>query len=265
MEYQILNRKVKFNVNKNIGSVLYIVEGERREINLLGYLFKNILHYERIYGVDREGRERIYVSEQNENSKIFIINSEKSNIQSITNKEFIDKQVTLLKRYEEDFNYEDIPIYYIFDCDRKNDQNNIEMLVNMFGNAREPSKENEYDSIGGMLLLSYPSIETFVISNFEKDMYEFHEKFDFDTQSLKQYICDYHYDNERMSIETLMNAFNELAKSLDNIDENISEINLDDIRVFNKNVFEKEKRYNNQYMLSLLLISFVDLGIIEFI
>lgn len=223
MEYQILNRKVKFNVNKNIGSVLYIVEGERREINLLGYLFKNILHYERIYGVDREGRERIYVSEQNENSKIFIINSEKSNIQSITNKEFIDKQVTLLKRYEEDFNYEDIPIYYIFDCDRKNDQNNIEMLVNMFGNAREPSKENEYDSIGGMLLLSYPSIET------------------------------------------LMNAFNELAKSLDNIDENISEINLDDIRVFNKNVFEKEKRYNNQYMLSLLLISFVDLGIIEFI
>ncbi len=223
MEYQILNRKVKFNVNKNIGSVLYIVEGERREINLLGYLFKNILHYERIYGVDREGRERIYVSEQNENSKISIINSEKSNIQSITNKEFIDKQVTLLKRYEEDFNYEDIPIYYIFDCDRKNDQNNIEMLVNMFGNAREPSKENEYDSIGGMLLLSYPSIET------------------------------------------LMNAFNELAKSLDNIDENISEINLDDIRVFNKNVFEKEKRYNNQYMLSLLLISFVDLGIIEFI
>ena len=78
-------------------------------------------------------------------------------------------------------------------------------------------------------------------------------------------IYDYHYDNERISIETLMNAFNELAKSLDNIDENISEINLDDIRVFNKNVFEKEKRYNNQYMLSLLLISFVDLGIIEFI
>ena len=38
MEYQILNKKFKFNKDKNIGSVLYIVEGERREINLLGYI-----------------------------------------------------------------------------------------------------------------------------------------------------------------------------------------------------------------------------------
>lgn len=35
MEYQILNEKIKFNINKNVGKVLYIVEGEKREINLL--------------------------------------------------------------------------------------------------------------------------------------------------------------------------------------------------------------------------------------
>ena len=30
MEYQILNKNIKFNKNKNIGKVLYIVEGEKR-------------------------------------------------------------------------------------------------------------------------------------------------------------------------------------------------------------------------------------------
>ena len=50
----------------------------------------------------------------------------------------------------------------------------------MYYNAMEPSKENEYDSIGGMMLLSYPSIESFVISNFEEDMYKFNERFDFE-------------------------------------------------------------------------------------
>ena len=30
MEYQILNEKIKFNINKNVGKVLYIVEGKKR-------------------------------------------------------------------------------------------------------------------------------------------------------------------------------------------------------------------------------------------
>ena len=59
MDYQILNKKFKFNKDKNIGSVLYIVEGERREINLLGYMFKEILKYDEVIGIDRDGNERI--------------------------------------------------------------------------------------------------------------------------------------------------------------------------------------------------------------
>ena len=262
MDYQILNKKFKFNRDKNIGSVLYIVEGERREINLLGHIFKEILKYDEVIGIDRMGNERIkYISKKNKNSKIFIINSEQSNIQSIANTQFRDEQVKILKQYDDEFNYEDIPIYYIFDCDRKNDRIAIENVINTYVNAREPSEENKYDSIGGMVLLSYPAIESFVISNFEKDMYKFHERFNFNEKTLKQYIGDNKYDNHKMSIDTLSNAFLELVSSLENI--NANKINLDNMKDFNTTLFNYEQLVNNQYMLSLLLISLVDLGIIE--
>lgn len=139
----------------------------------------------------------------------------------------------------------------------------IYKLIKMYGNAREPSVENKFDSVGGMLLLSYPSIESFVISNFEKDMFKFNEKFDFSTKSLKEYIGVNKYDNHKMSLETMKNAFNELVKSLERI--GINQIDLDNTTEFNSSVFKYEKENNNQYMLSLLLISFVDLGIIEFV
>ena len=262
MDCQILNKNFKFNKDKNIGSVLYIVEGERREINLLGYIFKEILKYDEVIGIDRMGNERIkYISKKNKNSKVFIINSEQSNIQSIANTEFRDQQVKKLKQYDDEFNYENIPIYYIFDCDRKNDRIAIENVINTYINAREPSEENKYDSIGGMILLSYPAIESFIISNFEKDMYKFHERFNFNEKTLKQYIGDNKYDNHKMSIDTLSNAFLELVSSLENI--NANKINLDNMKDFNTTLFNYEQLVNNQYMLSLLLISFVDLGIIE--
>ena len=262
MEYQTLSKKFIFNKDKNIGSVVYIVEGEKREINLLGHIFKNILKYDEVIGIDRSGKKRIkYISRQNKNSKVFIINSEKSNVQSIINTNFKDKQIKILKYYDDEFNYEAVPIYYIFDCDRKNDQENIKNLINLYVNSREPNVENKFDSIGGMLLLSYPAIETFIISNFENKMSEFDKRFDFETNTLKEYINDKHYDNHKMSIKTLSNAFIELVNSLEEIDAN--KINLDNIQEFNNKIFEYEQTKNNRYMLSLLLISFVDLGIIE--
>lgn len=262
MEYQTLNKKFIFNKDKNIGSVVYIVEGEKREINLLGHIFKNILKYDEVIGIDRNGKERIkYISRQNKNSKVFIINSEKSNVQSIVNTKFRDEQIKILKNYDDEFNYEDVPIYYIFGCDRKNDKENIKKLISLYVNSREPNSENKFDSIGGMLLLSYPAIETFIISNFESKMSEFDKRFDFETNTLKEYINDKHYDNHKMSIKTLSNSFIELVNSLKEIDAN--KINLDNIQEFNNKIFEYEQAKNNRYMLSLLLISFVDLGIIE--
>lgn len=205
MDYQILNNKIKLNKNKNIGKVIYIVEGERREINLLTIIFKRILGYKEIITRSRSGKETFLLeSDENVQSKIAIINSEKSNISSI---------------------------------------------------------ENKFDQIGGMLLLSYPAIETFIISNFEKEMIKFSERFDFEKNKLKRYINDKKYDDSKLNEKSIENAFKEMINSLSYI--KIDKINLDDISDFNKEIFEYEIISKKQYMLSLLLISFIDLGIIE--
>lgn len=205
MDYQILNNKIKLNKSKNIGKVIYIVEGERREINLLTIIFKRILGYKEIITRTRSGKETFLLeSDENVQSKIAIINSEKSNISSI---------------------------------------------------------ENKFDQIGGMLLLSYPAIETFIISNFEKEMIKFSERFDFEKNKLKRYINDKKYDDSKLNEQSIENAFKEMINSLRYI--KIDKINLDDISDFNKEIFEYEIISKRQYMLSLLLISFIDLGIIE--
>ena len=114
-----------------------------------------------------------------------------------------------------------------------------------------------------MILLNYPAIESFVISNFEKDMNKFHERFNFEEETLKEYINRNKYDNHKMNTGTLLNAFFELINSL--IDIDIDKINLDNTKDFNNEIFDYEQKKNNKYMLSLLLISFIDMGIIEII
>jgi len=52
---------------------------------------------------------------------------------------------------------------------------------------------------------------------------------------LKKYIDTNKYDNAKMSIETLLNSFNELTKSLINI--HIEKLNIDDVTQFNQNIF----------------------------
>lgn len=137
MEYQILNEKIKFNINKNVGKVLYIVEGEKREINLLGMIFKKVLGYKEVITRSRNGKEKYtYTNKENENSKIVIINSEKSNVASITNTKFIDEQIETIKQYDLEFNYENCAIFYIFDNDRENDEKNIRKLIKMYTNSR---------------------------------------------------------------------------------------------------------------------------------
>lgn len=265
MDYQILNKKFKFNKEKNIGKVLYIVEGATREINLIANIFLNVLGYEEVISLNRHGKMkyRQFSKKDNTYSQVVIINSETSNINTINNTDFIDKQIELLRNNGLDYEYRNSAICYVFDADRKEDTFTIKKLIEHYTNSREPNDdiENKFNSIGGMLLLSYPAIETFIISNFENDMSNFNKRFDFDNQKLKEYIDDKKYLDNRMSINTLSNAFLELINSLEKI--NIRQINLDNTKQFNTDILNYEQSTNNRYMLSLLLISFVDLGIIE--
>lgn len=264
MDYQINNNNdIKLNKNKTIGKVLYIVEGAKREINIIAKIFLNILEYDEVISLNRYGKSkyRIFSKKELPNSQILIINSETSNISTITNQQFIEQQFNLLKKYKLDYDYRNSAIYYIFDADRKEDTKCIRNLIHNYTNSREPNENNKFDAIGGMLLLNYPSIEAFIISNFEKEMYKFNERFNFNTQKIKEYINEKKYNDSDLNEKTLKNAFYEMVLSLNKI--NINTINLDNTSEFNNAVFDFEIKNKTQYMLSQLLISFIDLGIIE--
>ena len=249
----VFKEKYKLNKDKNIGSVIYIVEGNKREINLIYYIFEKVLNY----SVQRKRRDndniRVYESNKNKNSIVYIINSENSNIKSINNEEFIDEQLQKIMNEDKYINYHNFPIYYIFDCDRNKDIEITKTLIKKYNNSRIST--DEYSNIGGLLLLSFPSIESLVISCFEKKTYYFFQNKD-KNFNIKQYNSK--YNNEMFNESRIIEGFNELIEGVENI--GILNYNLDDMTYFNLQVLDK---CLNNILLSEFLLSFLDLGIIE--
>ncbi|MBP3255294.1 MAG: hypothetical protein J6M60_02240 [Clostridia bacterium] len=263
MEYQILNNKIKINLNKNIGKVIYVVEGEDVELNLLSHIFKNVLKYKEVIKISRRD-QKVLVPESllNYNSKIVIMNSKSSHVGTIEKTKYINAKIQEIQKEDEYFNVEDCPIYYIYDCDRPEDKEIIQEFIGKYTNSREASEKSDYSAFGGMLLLSYPSIESFIISNFETNISELSSKENFETtKDVKRYIKNNNYDYNKITENSLINAFNEMVTSLEKI--HIHRVNLDNIEEFNQNIFNYEVLNKYKYLLSLLLISFIDLGIIE--
>lgn len=187
MDYQITNKFV-INKNKNIGKVLYVVEGEKTEINLLYKIFNKILGYNIVFTKRSDSNVNSYlVNPNNKNSIVYVINSKTSNISSIKDKNFIDNEVLKISKENPDLNIDvqNIRKYYIYDCDRKEDNEGlIKELLNKYNNALDSNLDYTY---GGMLLLNYPSIESFVLENFLKDSFRIND-FLIENRRIKEYL-----------------------------------------------------------------------------
>lgn len=158
-------KQFTLNKNKSIGKVIYIVEGEKKEITLLSHIFTKILNYSVVYAKRQKGIYEKYVSAENQDSKVYLINSETSNIgsiKSVSGKEYLDAVFkALYEKYQLDTT--NTATYYIFDRDcGSNLATDCRDLIGMLKNSRD----NGYES-NGLLLLSYPSIESYIFSCFE--------------------------------------------------------------------------------------------------
>ncbi|MCI8888877.1 MAG: hypothetical protein HFG70_12445 [Hungatella sp.] len=244
--------------NKKVGKVLLIVEGGKHEFSLMKKIFVDVLGYTQIE--QRRGNTKYYMRPGERHSVIAVINTKTSNISSINEEDYLERIFgELLINY--DFDIDDAAIYYLFDRDPESNVNPdlIKSLIAMLTNSRD----NENYMRGGMLILSYPSIEAYEISNFLDNSSKIEKKLG---SEVKAYI------NENAKIIS-MNKINEnsiihgVTELITYLKELGMGMDLDKFSSVNKEVFNDEEQYletNNRFKL-LSMFSFVlaDLGILR--
>ena len=255
MECQNMIKHLKINKNKQVGKVIIIVEGEDEEHKLLKHIFTKVLNYN--YVSIRRGREQVKTSSKS-NSHIIVINTANSSIKSVMeDKDYKDKLYQIIKK-EYNSSLKNVPIYILWDRDvDTNDDSVVLKTLDTFYSALD----NEYD-MNGLLLLSYPCLESFELSNFDKKFWK------------KKFYTSKEAKKQRKNIRPTIHEINEnsLLLALENTHRtmNFYGIKKYDSTNFHKEnikIYKKEMEVYDEYKyfdaLSLIGIMLVDLGIIE--
>lgn len=260
MDCPTIKKIMKVNKDKRIGRVLFIVEGESTEPYILHKIFTKIFDYD-FTRIRRDGKFYKYTSKSHKNSQVFIINAKDSNIKFIDDgKQYLNEVFSMLIN-DYNFKFENAAIFYIFDRDNKSNTNAnlIEDLLFKLDNSREETEDYERQ---GLLLLSYPSIESFTASNFLIDCFSC----SMDTgENLKKFLNNNKIIQNKIDANTIITATQEMFKAF--IQMGILDYDLDDFSQCNINIFKWQENHYSQKslyrLLSLLSIALIDLGLIE--
>lgn len=248
---------IKINKEKNIGNVIYIVEGKKDEPRIIRNFYKDFLGY-RVFQTNNNDDIKTLKKENNPYNKIIITTINKpqikellsDNIDNFYNEVFIKGLNNVIDTYS-------AAIYYIFDRDnRSNRKEDIIRAIDKYNNSRET---NGYDLVHGLILLSYPSIEALYINCCRNEFCFSNGK------EIKKYV------KENRLNKLCENKFKDGAKEMLRIIKHVFKINLSysDLDAFeniNNKILDKEEnhyyRNRNFISLSLFMISLIDLGII---
>ena len=129
-------------------------------------------------------------------------------------------------------------------------------------NTLTNSRENDNNYRQGILLLSYPSVESFTLSCFDENSFSLKIKLG---SELKQYLESNKYNQSKIDETKLQLAVNNLVDALLSIND--GNFNVDDFKELNVKIFDlEESAYSKEEMyncLSLLAISLIDLRLVE--
>lgn len=153
------------------------------------------------------------------------------------------------------------PIFIVWDRDKfgvndKNVQDNYMEAINHFYSAYD----NDYD-MNGLLVLSYPCVESYIISNFKKNS---HSDYIISSRECKKQCKGLFSNISDINEETLLLAAENMNKGLKSFD--IFSYDPTDLKRVNEKVFRKEeeiyKESKNIKSLSLISMILIDLQII---
>ncbi len=244
--------------DKRVGKVLLIVEGGKHEFNLMKKIFVDALGYTQIE--KRRGNADFYVRKGDEHSAVAVVNTRTSNISSINDEEYLEAIFEELIK-QQSFDIDNAAIYYLFDRDPES--NTDVSLIVRFIKTLKNSRENDKAMRGGMLILSYPAIEAYEISNFVENSFELKAKLG---SEAKEYIKNNAgiVSMNKVCEDSILHAGAELQRFLR---ENEIEIDLDDLSHANEAVFGYEEQCLRQEkvfrILSMFSCVLMDLGVME--
>ena len=272
-------KKYRIDKSKNIGNVIFVVEGGRpetggTELRLLKKIFADILGYE-VQELRRQCDEFI-AHGTNPQYRVFALNLPKNQLTEMTD-EALD---TLYARIRDEFGIkpEDCPIFYLYDRDYLSYKPN-ELRGKYVVRYTDPYS-NENGDIG-QLLLSYPAIESYLLSCIQEDTYKqsfflgkelkpelnriaFSDS-NVENVDLHQKIVDQVFSDDMDEDENrLIHSVNEMDKGLVNIGQ--GEYDLDNLAPTLLNVYDiqqkKCKSDRTFSLISLVAMAFLELGVI---
>ena len=249
---------MKLIKNKRVGKILFIVEGSKHEFSLIKKIFEDLLGYQRIE--KRRNKATYYKSQTDSHSIVAVINTKTSHIGSITETDYLDTiYAELIERYS--FDVTNAAVYYIFDRDSKSNSD-PQFILNLLHTLKN-SWENEESMMGGILILSYPSIEAYEISHFIDGSYNICARLGADAKQIISQNADKIAMN-KINEHSILHACNEFQKYISDqgIDFNIDDFSSTNIHIFNReeNYYEEKSTY---FLFSVMSYILLDLGIIQ--
>ena len=248
---------MKLNKEKHIGRVLFIVEGSHTEFSILRRIFCKLLGYS--YIEKRRNKPTYFTSTQDRFSHVAVINTRESNIRDISeNETFLDDVFDAL-REQYQFPVDQSAIYYLFDRDPESNTNPA-LIEKYIFSLTNPYDNDDYKA--GQLLLSYPSIESYIISNFKDGTSSLRFQLGNEAKSYIGKNTDIQLN--KITEETLLKATFEFIKYLES--EQIS-FDIDEFSEASHAVFTKQE---TEYLsgagfrvFSMLTLAFLQMGIID--
>lgn len=247
---------MKLNPTKRIGKVLYLVEGDVDEVIILSHVFGKILNYTVVSYDKRNDNVTCLVNPKDKYSRVFIVPMKYSAVSKIeSSTDYIDFIYHRLKAFG--LEKDECAKYLIFD--RDNSSNTHETLIHLFKTFKN-SLDNDLE-INGLLLISYPCVQSFLCECFG-------DQTRLSSSSLmKQYTSQFKVED--IAEEELLNGVEIMMRTLFNITlQPVFNVNeLDDMESINAKVLNYQDQHlvsKHVYVtLSMLFISFIDLGIID--
>lgn len=249
--------------NKRIGKVVIFVEGNVSEVDCFSNIFDRLLGY-RVIRKTRSDKSISSIEElksDKSSSVVTIANTKSSSPKSIYDCAFRDELFRELhERYKIDS--KNCRVYYVWDRDRRSNKDSL--MRRLLADLCNPFENLNFEN--GMIVLSFPCYESYLLSNFEDREYidKCPKKY---ISGLKKKI----YKPKNFSNRTLRRAASIMEKRLEKL--GIDSVNYGDYYAVNRLAYDAEEQiYDNnmhngirQYMLlSMVSIILLDLGILVY-